>query len=334
MDHIEFDPARASDSAPFQSGEWRMMIYRFDLADSIHLQDWIPVLNALAAHLLRTPVHLAHLKLSDVSDLAGSSPVEQPVLLLRQESSIQTGGPKPTPSGDHPMISQTQLESSFRGKRLNRTIVAKAREASMSMIGLPSEFDGLFQTAKIRKLGETPHAAGAIPAFLITGAQLGLLSQVQDSMSSLADGIQGYGPFCDLLGAPYLPTSADIVRNWAALFAPGRTFGMYVSLLAKACHLMGYSAEWRSPALAGAATGLANAMDMIPKYDKYTNRTSFRRVMTAEAPIADFGKFMYLSMLYAIRGPSGELPAQRPPLATRLDTNVVQSEKAPRAFGS
>ena len=165
------------------------------MADPIQLQDWIPVLNASAERLIRTPVHLAHLKRSDVDDLAATFPAEQPALLLWQALSSQTGGFKPTSADGRSVISPAHLESSFRGKRLNQTNVAKARESSMAMLGLPSGFDGLGPVAKIRKLGETPHAPETMEAFLNTGSQLNLLRRVQDSLSSVDAEIHRCGHF-------------------------------------------------------------------------------------------------------------------------------------------
>ena len=57
--HIKFDPVRESTCVPFQFEEWRKLIYRFDLADSLQLQEWVPAISGLAAHLIRTPHHLS-----------------------------------------------------------------------------------------------------------------------------------------------------------------------------------------------------------------------------------------------------------------------------------
>ena len=155
IDRIEFDPVRASACAPCQFEEWRKLIYRFALAESIQLQGWIPVMNAPSERPIRTPVHLAQSRWSDVIDLAATFPAAQPAPLLWQAAAIQTGGPKPTPADDRSMISPAHLSSSFRGERLNQTTVAKARESSMTTLGLSAEFDGLGHAAKIRKLDET-----------------------------------------------------------------------------------------------------------------------------------------------------------------------------------
>ena len=103
---------------------------------------------------------------------------------------------------------------------------------------------------------------------------------------------------------------------------------MHVSHLAKACQLLGYGAEWRSAAVHGAVKGLANAMDMRPKFDNYTNWEFPRRVLTAETLATDFGMFAYQSFISLLRGPSEALPARRAPLEMRLDTKAIQADKA------
>ena len=102
---------------------------------------------------------------------------------------------------------------------------------------------------------------------------------------------------------------------------------MYVSHLNKACQLLGFPSDWGSSAVVGAIKGLSNAMDMSIRFDNYVNLTLFRRAMTAETLRADFGKFMYLSFLFALRGPSEAIPAQRAPLTTRLGSKILQAEK-------
>ena len=327
-DHIKFDPLKEATIIPFHFEGWRKLIYRFDLTANISLPDWIPVLNALAAHVIRVPEDLARLSWTQASGLAADFPAEQPVLLLWQAACISATGTTPAFGGKPALVSPGQLASSFRGKRIEETSVAQQRTAMMKEMTLPADFDKLGPAAKIRKLNELSCSSTAITSFLNTGAQLNLLRQVQDSLSSVASGIQCYGSFCDLEDVPYFPPSAEIVLRWSALFSPGRSFGMYVSHLTKACQLLGYGMEWRSSAVQGAVKGLANAMDMSLKFDNYMNLKLFRRVILAETLSTDFGKFMYLSFIFVLRGPSEALPAKRAPLDMRLDTKAIQADKA------
>ena len=147
-------------------------------------------------------------------------------------------------------------------------------------------------------------------------------------MSSAAAGIRRYCLFCDLLDVPYFPPTSGVVPKWSDVFSPGRTFALYVSHLANASHPMGYGLEWRPSAVYGVARGLENAMGLSLKTDNYWNFTLCRRVVLAETLVTSFGKFVYLSFMFVLRGPSGSIPSQRAPLKDRLDTKVHQAEKA------
>ena len=148
------------------------------------------MLNGLAAHLIRTPHHLSLLKWPEVSGLAATFPAEQPICLLWQAACIQLGGARPMVHGDNSLTSPAQLASSFRGKRINQTGIAKERDSSVKLLGLSAEFEKLGPAAKIRKLAESPHPMAAVSNFLRSGAQLNMIRQVQDSLSSVAAGIQ------------------------------------------------------------------------------------------------------------------------------------------------
>ena len=75
-------------------------------------------------------------------------------------------------------------------------------------------------------------------------------------------------------------------------------------------------------------------MDMSLKLGNYMNPALRRRVALAETLGADFGKFMYLSLLYVLRGPSEALPAQRAPPTARLDTQAPKLKMPSLALGS
>ena len=100
---------------------------------------------------------------------------------------------------------------------------------------------------------------------------------------------------------------------------------MYVRQLTKACQLLGIDVPWRTPALDGAAKGLANAVGWSLKFDSNKAPKLFRRVVFAETLATDVGNFMYLSFLYVLRGPFEAIPARRAPLALPRDTKVPRA---------
>ena len=89
---------------------------------------------------------------------------------------------------------------------------------------------------------------------------------------------------------------------------------------------VGYGMGWRSSAAQGNVQGLANAMDMIPRFDNCMNAKLFRRVILAETVASDFGKLMYLSFIFAMRCHSDAIPERRAPLSMRLGTKAIQAD--------
>ena len=102
-----------------------------------------------------------------------------------------------------------------------------------------ASFDKISPDAKQRALTNVTTPATWIDRYLNAGANLDILRQAHDSLSSLAPGIHRWGSFCDLLQAPYSHPTDEMVLRWSAVFPPGRTLAMYVSHIAKACRLRG-----------------------------------------------------------------------------------------------
>ena len=117
-------------SIPFQFEEWRRLIYRFDLLANVPLPDWIPALNALAAHIIRVPTDLARLMWAEVSGLAADCPAVQPVFLLWQAACVDTTGTVIQAEGKQSLVAPAQLDSPCRGKRIEETAVSRARTDS------------------------------------------------------------------------------------------------------------------------------------------------------------------------------------------------------------
>ena len=67
------------------------------------------------------------------------------------------------------------------------------------------------------------------------------------------------------------------------------------------------------PASEGAIKGISNATDLGLKFDNYTIITSPHRVAKGETTRPEIGTLIYLHIPYVVRGPSGALPANRPP---------------------
>ena len=67
---------------------------------------------------------------------------------------------------------------------------ARAFSAAQGNLGLPGNFSRLGPAQKIRRLAECSAGRSAVLRYLNTGAQVNMLHQVQDSLKSVASGIQ------------------------------------------------------------------------------------------------------------------------------------------------
>lgn len=68
---------------------------------------------------------------------------------------------------------------------------------------LPADFDSRGHAAKVAKLSDAQTAPAVVLAFLNAGPQITRPIQLRDFRPSAEVGIQSYGPFRDLIGAPY-----------------------------------------------------------------------------------------------------------------------------------
>ena len=118
------------------------------------------------------------------------------------------------------------LAASFRPKDIEDSMVARSHKAALVDLDLPEKFRKLGPAAKIRPIAQLKTPVVGLNRFLNTGAQLNTIRQVQDSLMSVAAGIQRWASFCDLINCPYFPPLTINVLKWSALFNQGRTFSL------------------------------------------------------------------------------------------------------------
>ena len=120
---------------------------------------------------------------------------------------------------------------------------------------------------------------GGIDACLSALARLNILSQTQGSSNCGASGAACFGPFCEVVGAPFFPPAGDVLK-WSAVFSPGATFPTYVNRLGIALHLFVFPISWYDAAIRGAAKGLwGGALDVSFKLENYTMSHLMRMVV-------------------------------------------------------
>ena len=177
--------------------DWRRIIVRHNLTEMLSLPDWIPILNHLADALIINPMDLTEWAPADVSHLAHGSPNPDAILALFRATLI-VYAPAPsatTASSWHLCASAHSLARGIRFSTVEETARARSFATAEGALELPPEFPLLGHAAKIRCLAESTADRSQILRFLNTGAQVNVLRQVQDSLKSVASGIQRYASF-------------------------------------------------------------------------------------------------------------------------------------------
>ena len=313
LKHMSVALTDDSVAIPLVFEEWRCLLVRFQLCDSLPFPDWIPLLNNLVAHEVRSPTDLAALTRLDILTLTIDSPHRELLLKLWQcasHVSAQTGH-----TADSATLALATnagaLASSFRAAHIEDTGIARSCVAAVSDLGVPSKFESAGPAAKIRLLAASKPDPAALERFLNTGSQLNILRQVQSSLRSVAAGVQCWASFCDLIGVAYFPPTPHSVLRWSSLFHPGKTFGLYVAHLSKACQILGFPLNWITASARGAIKGLINAMDISFKFENYIFKTLFRAIIARESLSSEWGRLFYLAYVFILRLPSEALVAVR-----------------------
>ena len=110
------------------------------------------------------------------------------------------------------------LANALRAPSVGKADFALYHEDATDGLELGDGFLRLGPAAKIRKLTALGDPQRSILRFLNNGAKINALRQVQDSLKSVASGVQRYASFCDLMRVDYFPPSAETVLRWVALF--------------------------------------------------------------------------------------------------------------------
>ena len=330
VDHIKIPMVEESLVFAPVLEEWRLIIVRNNLTDQLALPDWIPIINLLAASLIVTPRDLATWLPHDIAMLADSSPHPQAILgLFRATLVVCDPPPSATSQSSWQLLASAHsLASDLRVSDISETTCARPLAAAQESLDLPPEFPHLGPAAKIRRLMESTSDRTRILRYLNAGAQVNTLRQVQDSLKSVASGIQRYASFCDLIQVDYFPPAPETILRWSTLFAPGRTFGHYLAHVSKACQLMNVSTSWITPAIRGVANGLANAQDVSFRFDNFVQKELLTRLIRFETLSTEIGRLFYLSYLFLLRVPSEGIPIRRAALTDIILTKSPQSTMA------
>ena len=201
------------------------------------------------------------------------------------------------------------LAASFRVRVLDQSPVDQPHAAATSDLALPEQFSKPGPAARIKTIAQLGIPSVELNRILNTGSHLNALTQVQDSLRSVASGVQRWASFCDLINCPYFPhTSANVIK-WRSLFHPGRAFSLYLSHLWKACHLLNIHPSRYNSSVGGVANGLENARGFGLKFENYIFKKLPIRPIAHESLESEDGRLFYIYYVFIHRLPSESLPA-------------------------
>ena len=311
--HVKLAWADDSITIPFVFEDWRRLLVRFELSTALSFADWIPILNTIVAFGINSPSELAAFPRADLIATASLLPEWENIAKLWQAACVAESGKEPTDINIMPewASNASALAASFRSKEIEDTIIARSHRAASIDLGLSDAFQKLGPAAKIRSLGKLKAPAKEVHRFLNTGAQLNTLRQVQDSLRSVAAGVQCWASYCDLINTPYFPPLSHNVLKWSTFFHPGGTFALYLAHLGKACQLLNIPPTWYTTAVRGVSKGLINAQDFSLKFENYMFKNLFRKLIAHESLHSEAGRLFYLAYVFILRLPSEALPAVR-----------------------
>ena len=154
------------------------------------------------------------------------------------------------------------------------------------------------------------------------------MRSVKGSLPKVWSGIASYMRFCDLLGRPPFPPTAETVQLWGSTFNPGRAFSQYLAHRSKASILMNMDTDWLTPTMRRVARGLKNAQDLSFKFPNFTHSTELMDRLKFVKLASDTGNAYFLSYLFSLRVPSETLRLIRAFRNKRLAEFSPQTDKA------
>ena len=115
--------------------------------------------------------------------------------------------------------------------------------------------------------------------------------------------------------------------RWGALFKPNPTYGLYLSHVQKAFHVLGRPVDWLTPRVRAAATGLKNLQNNSFRFPNYIFSDDLLRILEKMKLNSELGAICYLSFLFSLRIPSETFEIRRSFLDDRISEFPPQSEK-------
>ena len=259
IDHFDIALSDQGTQMPATLAEWCSLLTKYPLNQIDNYATWTLVIQSLSIEPVPTPAHVSEMSLETVNTTFSASPYRELILSLWQAVRIEFAMAKGvTPLTLQFRANNFSLVTALRAQNVETSGFGAEFEESMRQLDLPDNFRRLGPKARIIALQNITFDSQQLLRFLSAGVQVGILEQVRLPLPSAASGVGCYLSFCSLLAiAPFPPTSETVARR-STVFAPGKTYSIYLGHLAKACQLMGIDCSWRYDTVLAAAKGLRN----------------------------------------------------------------------------
>ena len=330
IDHFKTALSDQGGSMPAPLVEWRTLLTKYSLNQIADYATWTLVIQFLATLNFPTPASLAEMTLEGVNMHHPDSPYKELVISLWQAIRIEFAPAKGlTPLTLQFRANNFSLVDALRAQNVETSEFGVEFDEAMRDLTLPDNFLHLGPKARIIALQNSTPDSQQLLRFLSAGAQKNILEQVRSSMPQVASGVGCYLAFCSLLAIAPFPPAAESVARWSAVFKPGKTFGIYLSHLAKACQLMGIDCSWKSnDTVIAVAKGLRNKPSGKIKFHNSLEPATLNRLVKTETWSSELAQISYIAFLFMLRLPSEALPLKRALPSDRLLCNDISSSPA------
>ena len=216
------------------------------------------------------------------------------------------------------------LVEALRAKNVAESPFGADLTDSKEALGLPDNYDRLGPAARIVDLRNKTPDSQQLLRFLSAVAQNNILEQVNLTLPSVASGVKCYLSFCSLLGIDPFPPTNGAVSRWSTVFAPGKSYALYVNRLVKACHLMGIDESWRTGITTSIAKGLRNKLSGRNRFRNSLTPSTLDKLIMFESWESELARLCYVAYLFTLRLPSESLILTR-----ALSNELLLSDEAP-----
>ena len=307
---------------------WGNLIAKYHLFEIADLQGWATLILNLDSKGIRAPWELQRMEFPDLNK-AGWQLAHPDMLFWLWQAARQESGPG---RGNLPFAVYTpqpdfqRLILSLRTDHIDQAEISARYREWCGELGLPANFEGLTNAGKCAELVRAGANRMDILRFLNLSAQRNTIRAFAGSLRPVASGMQNYKNFREFPGRPPFQVGSDTILLWGGLFRPWKTFGPYVSHVAKATIILRFPTDWLNESIRSVARGLRKVAGQSFKFGNYVAAPDLLTLLKRVKLSPECGLAAFLSFLLLPRVPSETLL-----MRMASDTDRI-SEYCPRKF--